>query len=125
MAGNRLGARRLYKYVSDTGEEYRVFTDESLGTAVGAELNDELPDKPTLLRPRVVYAQATDGVRRTLIIPETDNDLYNSDNSQEVTIDGETFKTTGRRGESFTFRSNPANGNGGGGDDGGGIIIPG
>lgn len=124
MAGNRLGPRRLIKYVSDTGNEYRIFTDLSLAEAVGAELDDTLPDKPELLRPRVVFAQASDGTRRTLIVPESDNPLYESDSAQDVEIDGETFRTTGRRGERLTWRSNPPDEGGGGGGGGGGLIIP-
>lgn len=127
MAGNTLGPRSVYKYTADSGTEYKYLTDDSLAQAAGAELNDSLPDLPPNFRPRIVHCQSADGIRKQLIIPDIENDIYSSDVPQNVTIDGKVFRTSGRRGERVTFRVNPpgqGNGGDGGGGGGGGIIVP-
>lgn len=108
MPGNLLGERRYYAYTDDTGETYTYLTDEDLGTAVGATLDDSNPPFPRRFEPRGVYVQDTEGNRKFLICPTTDNTYYSSNSSQDITIDTATFKTTGRRGEKQSFGSNPA-----------------
>lgn len=115
---NTLGPRRYYKYVMDTGDEYKYQTDEDLGTAVGAELNDTLPDLPRRFKPRFVWAEGDDDgdtVRKKLICPTTETEAYNSTASTTITIDGTSFKTTGRVGEKQTFGANPDDSGEGGG----------
>ena len=126
MSGNTLGERSLYKYTSDSGTEYKYLTDDDLAEAAGAELNDRLPDLPRSFRPRIVYCQNSEGVRKSVIIPDVENGVYSTETASNITIDGETFRTTGRRGERVSFRSNPPSGGGGdgGGGGGGGIIVP-
>ncbi len=110
---NTLGDRRYFRYVDDTGRQFKYLTDQDLGEAVGALLDDESPDLPRRFRPRGVYCQATvDGkrVRKYVICPTAGNAVYASNVSQGVTIDGTTFSTTGRRGERVSFGSNPSGG---------------
>lgn len=110
-SGNTLGARRYYNYTDDTGAEFTVLTDETLGTAAGNTLDDTNPGLPRRFQPRGVYVEAeVEGVkvRKFLVCGTTENTLYSSNASQDVTIDGITFKTTGRKGESASFGSNPA-----------------
>lgn len=110
-SGNTLGVRRYYKYTTDGETEYKYQTDETLGEAMGAELNDTLPNFPKRFKPRGVYVQATvagQRVRKFLISPESDNTTYAAEASTAVTIDGVNFATTGRRGEQLSFGANPA-----------------
>jgi hypothetical protein len=109
MTGNTLGERRYYKYTSDKDVNYSYLTDQDLGTAVSAELNDTFPPMPRRFKPRGVYAQATINgklVKKFLVIGATTNTAW-ADKSTTITIDSQSFKTTGRRGESLTFGSNP------------------
>lgn len=107
MAGNLLGVRRYYAYTSDTGEDYKYQTDEDLGTAIGATLNDTNPDFPKRFKPRGVYCKDADGNSKFIICPTTTNSTYAADASTTLTIDTVAFKTTGRRGEARSFGSNP------------------
>lgn len=109
MAGNTLGVRRYYKYTSDTGTDYSILTDKNLGDAAGLELADGFPPVPRRFKPRAVFCEATiEGVKvRKALICQGDSTLY-ADGSQDVVIDGTTFKTKGRRGEALTYGSNPA-----------------
>lgn len=110
-SGNTLGARRYYRYVDDIGNEYTVLTDETLGAAAGNTLDDTKPGLPRRFEPRGVYVEAEVGgqkVRKFLVCGARTNAIYASNASQNVEIDTITFKTTGRRGESASFGSNPA-----------------
>lgn len=109
-SGNTLGVRRYYQYTTDGGENYKYLTDETLGGAMGATLNDTNPNLPKRFKPRVVYIQGTvagQTVRKALIAPTVDNTTYAAEASTVVTIDGINFGTTGRRGEQFSFGRNP------------------
>lgn len=111
MPGNTLGARRYYAYTSDTGTQYKYLTDESLGEAVDAVLNDTLPDFPRRFKPRAVYVEAEvdgDFVRKRVVCPLVTTPAYAAEGSTTIDIDDVEFKTTGRRGERKTFGSNPA-----------------
>lgn len=108
---NTLGERRYYLYTSDAGTAYTYQTDEDLGTAVSAVLNDTNPGLPRRFKPRGVYVEAVvDGnlVRKFLICPKNNAAPYNTNGSTAVEIDGTTFKTTGRVGEKMSFGANPA-----------------
>lgn len=109
MTGNTLGERRYYAYESDTNVSYSYLTDKDLGDAADQVLDDTFPPFPRRFKPRGVYVQGeVDGkiVRKFLICGDREDALY-TDGSQSVTIDSATFKTTGRRGESLPFGSNP------------------
>lgn len=109
---NVLGVRRYYAYTSDTQVVYKYQTDLDLGEAVGAELNDTAPNLPRRFKPRGVYVQAVvDGrtVRKFLICPTTDNEVYAADGSQAIPVAGTNFFSTGRKGEQVSFGQNPAN----------------
>ena len=110
MPGNTLGARRYYAYTSDSGVQYKYLTDQNLGEAVNAVLNDTLPDFPRRFKPRLVYAEAEiEGsfVRKRVICPLVTTPAYAAQGSTVISIDEEDFKTTGRRGEKATFGANP------------------
>lgn len=109
MAGNTLGARRYYAYTSDTGETYTVLTDKDLGDAAGLTESTANPTLPRRFKPRGVYAEAIIGgvKRRKFLICDATSILF-EDTSQTFTIDTTQFRTTGRKGESFSFGSNPA-----------------
>lgn len=107
MAGNTLGPRGKYAYTSDTGEVYNITTDVDLATAGGltASTSGTGSAKPTSLSLRRVFCQATIGgkiVRKALVV-NADSALYDTDASSTVTIDGTSFTTTGRKGESLSF----------------------
>lgn len=110
MAGNLLGERRYYAYTSDTGANYKYQTDEDLGAAIGATLNDTHPDMPKKFKPRGVYVQNSDRKRKFIICPTLTNSIYAADASTQVTVDGTAFKTTGRIGEKRSFGANPPSG---------------
>ena len=107
MAGNLSGARRYYAYTSDSGVEYKYLTDEDLGTAIGATLNDTNPDFPRRFSPRRIHCRDDDGNKKSIIAPTTTNTAYAADASTTITIDTVDFSTTGRTGEKMTFGSNP------------------
>lgn len=103
MPGNRIGPRGRYDYESDDGTTYVIRTDADLATAGGLVANTTGgTPKPTGFQPRGVYAQASDGARR-FIVCNLDSTIYDTSSSTTVTIDGESFTTTGRRGEKLTF----------------------
>ena len=110
MAGNILGVRRYYAYTSDTGEEFKYQTDEDLGTAIGATLNDTNPDFPKRFKPRGVYCKDSEGRRKFIVCPTVTNSTYAAEASVTLSIDEVDFKTTGRVGEKRSFGSNPATG---------------
>lgn len=104
---NTLGPRGRYQYVSDTGEIYNITTDVDLATAAGLTpaVAGTGSAKPTQLSLRKVFCQATVGgrlVRKGLTV-NADSPLYDTDASTTVVIDGTTFTTTGRKGESLSF----------------------
>lgn len=106
MPFNTLGPRGRYIYTTDTGVDYTVETDVDLATAAGltAAVAPEPPLKPSNIKPRVVFVQATVGgaIRRKDLIVNADSTLF-TDSRQAVTIDGTAGSTTGRRGERVSF----------------------
>lgn len=108
---NTLGDRAYYRYTDDDGENFSYLTDVGLATASGAILDDTRPSFPRRFSPRIVYCEANvDGrvARKALIVPDPTSELYASNVSQSVIIEGTTFTTTGRRGERRSFASNIA-----------------
>lgn len=108
-AGNTLGSRKWFKYTSDGGTDYSFLTDVDLGTAGGATQDATLPNFPRRFQPRVVFIEATIGgvkVRKNLIVSDPASALYTAVTTQNVTIDGTAFATSGRRGEQVSFPSN-------------------
>lgn len=112
LAGNRLGTKSVYGYTTDAGVEINLLLDDDLVlTNSGLVLNDEGQPKPQRFKPRVVFAQAIVGnrvVRKALVCGTSAAALYASSTPQDVTIDGQVFTTTGRRGETQSFISNAA-----------------
>lgn len=108
MAGNLLGVRRYYSYTTDSGVDYKYLTDEDLGTAIGATLNDTNPDFPRRFSPRILHCRDAEGNKKRVVVPTVGNSAYAADASTTLTIDGVDFETTGRVGERMTFGSNPA-----------------
>lgn len=111
MAGNRLGSKSKYEYTSDTGAKYILTLDDDLVVTnsglVPLPANSTATPKPSRFQPRVVYAQqfiaGQGNARKALVAGTTAAALYATNSPQELTIDGETFTTTGRRGETQTF----------------------
>lgn len=107
MAGNTLGPRAKVQYTSDTGDIYNITTDADLAAASGlpVAVQGTGSAKPTGFNLRGVYAQATIAGRlvRKFIPCDADATFYATNNSSNLTIDGTTFVTTGRKGESLSF----------------------
>lgn len=106
MAGNTLGRRAYFRYVSDSGTNYNILTDVDLGLAGGlVEATTGAPTLPQRFKVRGCYAEATvGGVKVRKFIPcAATAAIYDTDVSVAVTIDGVNFVTTGRRGERVSF----------------------
>lgn len=106
MPFNALGPRGRYVYTTDTGVNYTIETDVDLAAAAGLSAvgATEPPLKPSNIKPRVVFVQATVGgrlLRRDLVV-NADSTLF-TDSRQTATIDGTAGTTTGRRGERVSF----------------------
>lgn len=110
MAGQRLGPRSYYAYTSDSSTVYSVLLDDDIATAGGLTKDDSNPNKPDRFKMRGVYAEnVTAGEKARKFIPCAANStLYNTDTTTAVTIDGQAFDTTGRRGETLSFPRNAA-----------------
>lgn len=109
--GNRLGARATFEYETDSLETVAYQGDRSVGLAVGNPLATN-PGRPVsingrYLRARYILVQqkSDPSVKKRIVIGKADNTLFAGDSSQEVTINGVLFETTGRVGESVTFLS--------------------
>lgn len=107
MAGNRLGSRAKYGYTDDLGNNYSITTDIDLATAAGlAAPAAGAPGLPKRFKPRGVYVQSTGAppiARKFLVVGDPTAALYDSNGRQAVSIDGEAFTTTGRKGEQASF----------------------
>lgn len=114
--GQYTGERSTYEYTSDKDEKFFMVLDDTLGGI--SQLNMPLAggdstagNPPKRFKPRVVFWQGVlDGreVRKTLVCNRTSPAYANR--SIAITIDGVQGKTTGRRGERFTFPSLPVSG---------------
>lgn len=107
--GQTLGPKRYFGYDSDSGTQYSLLLDETLGLAGGLTLDDTKPPAPRRFKPRGVYVEAiVNGTKaRKFIICDPTSPLYDADASTNVTIDTIVFASTGRRGEKLSFGSNP------------------
>lgn len=106
MAGNTLGKRAYFRYISDSGTPYNILTDIDLGTAGGlVEATTGAPTLPRRFKVRGVYAEATvaGSIVRKFIPTSAESAAYDSDVSTAITVDGVNFATTGRRGEQASF----------------------
>lgn len=101
--GTTLGPRDYYKYTADDGKEYQLLVDASNATAMGGEVALNGVDLPRRCQPRGVFVQDDDGSRKFLVAFKPDHVAYKSMVSTSVAIKGETWKTTGRRGETKVF----------------------
>lgn len=110
MAGNRLGPRRYYLYTDDRGTTYSYLTDQDLGEAANATLNDGNPNFPRRFLPRGVFLEGQGeaaGSRKFLICPSNSAAPYTSAGGTSLTIDAETWKIVGRKGEKVSYGGNP------------------
>jgi valyl-tRNA synthetase len=111
LTGQRLGVKKKYKYTMDDGTSIRLRLDSTLGDLAGTGLSavttaDDVQNKPTNFKPRVAYVQFidTDGrISRKELVCNSDGALYKSNVEQNISIDGASFQTTGRRGEQYSF----------------------
>jgi hypothetical protein len=113
--GNRLGSRSKYLYNSDGGGTYILETDDSLaiagfgaGGAAPVAFDPANPGSavpaPRRFSPRVVYVQAADGARKSMICFSATASAYARSTSGTYTIDSEAdWVSTGRRGEKQSF----------------------
>ena len=112
LSGNRSGPKSVYGYTSDAGVQINLLLDDDLVIVnSGLVLSDEGQPKPQRFKPRVVFAQAiVNGaiIRKQLVCGSPTAPFYASNQPVDVVIDGLTFTTTGRRGETQSFLSNAA-----------------
>lgn len=103
MPGNRLGPRGWFRYVDDIGNALAIFTDVDLATAAGLQAAViGTPEKPQRLEPRYIVLKSITGSPTTKrLICLANFDVY--ENGGVVSIDGESFRATGRVGEQYTF----------------------
>lgn len=120
MAINTIGPKKKYKYTMDDGTVIKLRLDATYGDLAEAGLDelttaDNAGNKPLNFTPRVVYWQSdaeqddgsggttTAAVRRRQIVCASDSTLYTSVDQQNLTIDGVSGFTTGRKGEQISF----------------------
>jgi hypothetical protein len=120
MAINTIGPKKKYKYTTDAGVVIKLRLDATYGDLPEAGLEelttaDEAQFKPDYFSPRVVFWQSdaeqddgqggttTAAVRRRQIVCAADSTLYTSVDQQNLTIDGVSGYTTGRKGETQSF----------------------
>jgi len=116
--GQSLGPRKKVSYETDANATIRINTDATLADLAGAGLSaasGTTANKPLRFKPRGVYVQSqaiaadpNNGIvavpiLRKFIICNKAGSLYTSDAPQSVSIDGISFTTTGRRGETQSF----------------------
>lgn len=111
--GQYSGRRAVYVYKSDTGGNFLITLDETLGDIDELNLDKAtatqaaaMGERPYRLRPRYVLWQGEVGgkqVRKRLIC-NNDSTAYQTASSTNFDIDGSTNgATTGRIGEKLTF----------------------
>jgi hypothetical protein len=109
--GQELGVRDKYTYVMDDGTTIKLTLDKTLGDAPGNGLTatttaDGAINKPLSFKPRVVFVQRTTATGRLIrkqIVCNSTSTLYTSKIETNVTIGGDAYQTTGRRGEVLSF----------------------
>lgn len=106
MAGNKLGPKSYYLYTDDAGATYSILQDDDLAAAAGNTANDTNPPPPRRFKPRVAHVEDATGARKAIVCGSDSSPLYGQNVSVAVTIDGDPWVTTGRRGERFSVASN-------------------
>jgi len=109
--GQELGVREKFTYVMDDGTVIKLVLDATLGSVAGNGLTptvieDGAINKPLNFTPRVVFCQRFGASGRPIrkeIVCNADSTLYTSKIESNVTIDGDSYVTTGRRGEKLSF----------------------
>ena len=107
--GNRLGERATFVYTTDGSEDVVYQQDRSVGLAVGNTLatTSTRPTSVTgrYLRGRYLLLQGKDNpeIKKKVVVGDIGNSLFAAEGSQEVTINGVVFVTTGKVGESVSF----------------------
>ncbi len=108
-SGNTLGPRATFVYQTDSQEDIVYQADRSVGLAVGNVLATTA-QRPSSINTRylqgryvLVEAQNDPSVRKKIFIGDPLNTLFAADSSQNVTINGVVFVTTGRVGERVSF----------------------
>jgi hypothetical protein len=100
-----LGPRDSYKYTSDTGELYSIYTDVDIAAATEMESvgsDSGYASLPRRFEPRILHWQDSQGRRKRLYVDDV-NSAYWADDPQEITVAGEAGVVTGRRGEQLTI----------------------
>lgn len=105
--GNVLGPRGTFTYTDNAGVTYNISLDRSVATAVGNTLSDNaaLPNLTSSgtvpVSPRGIHVRSVDepSKRKFIVIGDPANALFASKASSTVTINGEVYVVTGRRGE--------------------------
>jgi hypothetical protein len=110
--GQFLGPKVKVKYIADSGEAYLLTRDADLcGTAIEKVSlpvwngTDEISFPPPRFKPRGCYwkSDAAPFYRKFLICGTQAAEAYDATAPIAITIDGIAGKTTGVRGERFTY----------------------
>jgi hypothetical protein len=106
MAGE-LGGRSAYRYVSDKGTAYEIYTRDALASAAGLQpvTAGTLPGRPVMLRPRHVWGlsvQSGRDLKQKLICNTSFAGFLNGGT---FTIGSASFVITGRVGECESYRT--------------------
>lgn len=112
--GQFTGSRSRYVYEMDDGRRIILTLDDSL-VLVGGGLTPFDPaappanvtGKPDRFSPRQLLWEATaagfEGKRKSLVVGTNESTAWTATTSVAITIDGVAGKTTGKKGERFTF----------------------
>ena len=108
MAGNRLGSKTKVTYTSDSGALYNMTIDIDLVMVGAGFLAGHIGQPaPKRFKPRVIHVQQPIGVgrmaRKKLIVGDVNSAMWITNAPADYVIDGETFTSTGRRGEVQTY----------------------
>ena len=100
-----LGPRDSYKYESDTGELYSIYTDTDIAEATDLEpvgSSSGFQSLPRRFEPRILHWQDAEGRRKRLYVGSVDSPFW-SDDPQTIEVAGVSGTVTGRRGEQLTI----------------------
>lgn len=119
MAGNKLGSKARYVYISDDQSAVYILKRDTDLAVAGTGSGDAAPQlaqgytppagvvicpPPKGFEPRKVnIVDRSDGAQKGLICFSPNASLYNASSVKTVEIDTATFETTGRSGETLTF----------------------
>lgn len=119
MAGNKLGKKAKYVYISDDQAAVYILNRDIDLAVAGTGSGDAAPQAASSYTPpagvvicpppkgfeprKVNIVDRADGATKGLICFSPNASLYNASSSKTVEIDTVTFETTGRSGETQTF----------------------